>query len=174
MRKISGLFGAVVVITTLLGMMLAAAIAAPAQNFATLYSFCSQPGVCTDGAEPVAPLIQGIDGNLYGTTPSGGATNWGTVFRITPGGTLTTLYSFCATSACADGSAPVSGLLLASDGSLYGTTLEGGAGSCPNGCGTVFRITLAGALTVLHSFEGSDGSGPRAGLVQAIDGNFYG
>jgi uncharacterized repeat protein (TIGR03803 family) len=153
----------------------ATAIASPAQILTTLYSFCSQPG-CADGADPTPGLIQATDGNFYGTTDLGGGGNCshgcGTVFKITPSGTLTTLHSFDD----ADGGYPLAGLMQATDGNFYGTTLEGGASSnCGSyGCGTVFKITPSGTLTTLHSFDSTDGANPEAGLVQATDGNFYG
>ncbi len=127
--------------------------------------------------------MQGTDGNFYGTTYGGGAEpRVGTVFKITPGGALTTLYSFCAQTNCTDGQQPYAGLVRGSDGNFYGTTLEGGANTgCSLGsgsCGTVFKITPGGALTTLHSFcaqsNCADGGNPYAGLVQASDGNFYG
>src|SRR5579862_9477763 len=140
----------------------------------TLYSFCSQSG-CTDGSGPYAGLIQATDGNLYGTTESGGSSNgYGTVFKITPGGSLTTLYTFCSQSGCTDGAVPFSGLVQATNREFYGTTLEGGA----NNGGTVYKITSSGTLTTLYSFCSqsgcTDGSGPYAGLIQATDGNLYG
>ncbi len=150
----------------------------PGGTLTTLHSFDWY-----DGASPTGALVQGTDGNLYGTTYGGGAEpRVGTVFRITPGGTLTTLYSFCAQSNCTDGQQPYAGLVRASDGNFYGTTLEGGANTgCSLGsgtCGTVFKITPGGALTTLHSFCAqsgcTDGGNPYAGLVQASDGNFYG
>src|SRR5208337_4428285 len=136
----------------------------PGGTLTTLYSFCSQSG-CTDGANPYAALVQGTDGNFYGTT-LGGAAN-GTVFKMTPGGTLTTLYTFCY--GCT-GVSPYAALVQGSDGNFYGTTSFGGA----NGDGTVFRITPSGTLTTLHSFDGTDGAAVYAGLVQGTDGNFYG
>ena len=136
-----------------------------AQTLMTLANF-----VGPNGANPLfAPLAQGTDGNLYGTTQAGGAHQKGTVFKVTPAGTLTTLYSFCGQS-CGDGSAPFAGLLLGKDGNFYGTTELGGT----NNEGTVFKITPLGTLTTLHSFNIQDGSNPYAGLVQATDGNFYG
>jgi len=135
----------------------------------TLYSFCSQSG-CPDGGG-VAGLVQAANGNFYGTTIAGGApcianvAGCGTVFKITPSGTLTTLYSFCSQSGCPDGDSPQTGLVQATDGNFYGTTVAGGA----NGYGTIFKITPSGMLTTLYSpLYGS------AGLVQATDGNFYG
>jgi uncharacterized repeat protein (TIGR03803 family) len=149
----------------------ASAISSPAQTFKTLYSFCSKSD-CTDGGYPVAGLAQATDGNFYGTTSGGGAYNAGTVFKITPGGALTTLYSFCSKSDCTDGGNPQAGLVQGTDGDLYGTTYGGGSG--PNDGGTVFKMTPEGVLTTLHSFDGPEGANPQAGLVQATDGNFYG
>lgn len=150
---------------------LATVIGSPAQTFTTLVNFDG-----SNGANPFyGSLIQGLDGNFYGTTYYGGANNQGIVFRITPGGTLTTLYSFCSQSNCTDGANPSTGLVQATNGSLYGTTYLGGTNSnCAGACGTVFVITTEGALTTLHNFDGSDGGNPIAGLVQAVDGNFYG
>ncbi len=146
----------------------------PGGALTTLYSFCSQAN-CTDGDVPVAPLVQGSDGNLYGTTQLGGAYDSGTVFKITLTGTLTTLYRFCSLGfACPDGSEPIAGLVQATDGNFYGTTYAGGG----RGRGTAFEVTPAGVLTTLYSFCSvglcSDGEFPEAGLVQASDGNFYG
>jgi uncharacterized repeat protein (TIGR03803 family) len=139
----------------------------PSGTVTTLYSF----GNGTDGANPYAGLVQATDGNFYGTTyQGGGANNAGTVFKITPSGTFTTLYSFCSISGCNDGAFPYAALVQATDGNLYGTTVVGG----PNGIGTVFKITLSGQLTTLHSFDEGDGAYPYAGLVQATDGNLYG
>jgi len=133
----------------------------------TLHSFDR-----TDGAGPYdAGLVQATDGNFYGTTYQGGADDYGTVFKITPRGKLTTLHSFSN----ADGSFPRAGLVQGTDGNFYGTTQEGGAvGSCGDGCGTVFRITPGGTLTTLHSFDLTDGEYPLAGLVQGTNGTFYG
>jgi uncharacterized repeat protein (TIGR03803 family) len=137
-------------------------IASPAQTFTNVVNFAG-----TDGANPATgSLLQGIDGNLYGTTSRGGASGFGTVFKITPGSTLTTLHSFDG----ADGQFPYAGLVQATSGSLYGTTLEGGAG----GNGTVFEITPGGELGTLHAFDGADGANPAATLVQATNGNLYG
>jgi|HubBroStandDraft_5_1064220.scaffolds.fasta_scaffold29169_1 uncharacterized repeat protein (TIGR03803 family) len=155
----------------------ATAIAASAQTFTTLVNFDG-----TNGATPVYVfLVQGVDGNFYGTTSAGGnlncglANGCGTVFKITPEGVLTTLYSFCAQADCADGFSPYAGLVLATDGNFYGTTVYGGTGAnCFQNCGTVFRITPRGALLTLHNFNYSDGSAPWAQLIQAIDGNLYG
>jgi len=140
----------------------------------TLYSFCPQTG-CPDGARPNAVLVQGSDGNLYGTTLEGGSGGYGAVFQITTGGALTTLYSFCSQTGCPDGASPVGGLIQASNGKLYGTTELGGAN---NNNGTVYSITTAGSLTTIYSFCAqaacSDGQNPSDTLVQATDGNLYG
>jgi uncharacterized repeat protein (TIGR03803 family) len=145
----------------------ATAIAAHAQTFSTLVNFDG-----TNGASPhLGPLVQGLDGNFYGTTVEGGAYKLGTVFKMTPSGTVTTIYSFCSQTNCPDGDGPNGGLVLGEDGNFYGTTSSGGAGGI---YGTVFKITSAGELTTLHSFDGSDGMTPAPQLVQATNGNFYG
>jgi uncharacterized repeat protein (TIGR03803 family) len=143
----------------------------PSGTLTTLYNFCSQPG-CTDGSSPLG-LVQAIDGSFYGTTNEGGTSNDGTVFKITPEGSLTTLYSFCTQSQCTDGAYP-RGLMQAADGNFYGTTIEGGA----HNAGTIFKITSSGTQAILYSFcsqpHCADGSSPQAGLIQTNDGNFYG
>ena len=157
----------------------------PSGTLTTLYNLCSQSG-CTDGSGPEG-LVQVPNGDFYGTTYYGGA-NYsppevygGTVFKITPQGALTTLYSFCSQSSCMDGELPMGGLVRATNGELYGTTYAGGASAYPcfsnvEGCGTVFKITLSGTLTTLHIFAGypTDGGAPTAGLVQAANGDLYG
>jgi uncharacterized repeat protein (TIGR03803 family) len=151
----------------------------PSGTLTTIYNFCSQSG-CTDGAEPVAGLVQATNGNFYGTTYSGGANSSGTVFKITPNGTLTTLYNFCSQSGCTDGQDPYAGLVQAANGDFYGTTQNGGASvdEIANGGGTVFKITPSGNLTTLYSFCSqsgcTDGQNPYAGLVRATNGDFYG
>ena len=125
----------------------------------------------TDGCDPGAPLVLGMDGNFYGTTPNGGALNAGVVFTMTPSGKVTVLHSFDPAN---DGGAP-NPLVQGSDGNFYGT-LAHGATSGTASDGTVFRITPAGTFTVLYRLNqsGTDGSGVQAGLVQVPDGNFYG
>ena len=141
----------------------------PSGTFATLYNFCSLSG-CTDGSGPSAALVEGTDGNFYGTTAEGGSYGDGTVFKITPDGALTTLYSFCSQANCTDGEHPFAALVQGTDGNFYGTAYLGGA----NGYGTIFNITPSGALTTLHSFDSTDGAYPYAGLLQASNGAFYG
>jgi uncharacterized repeat protein (TIGR03803 family) len=150
----------------------------PSGTGKTLYTFGSQSG---DGYDSLAALVQGADGNFYGTTYHGGAYGYGTVFKITPsGGPPTTLYSFCKYSGCTDGAYPEAALVQATDGNLYGTTSQGGSGTCTypyTGCGTVFRISPSGGTpTTLHNFAGypTDGEVPLAGLVQATNGDLYG
>jgi len=149
----------------------------PAGELTTLYSFC-QFSNCTDGDQPYGGLVQATDGNFYGTTTFGGAavgSTGGTVFRITPSGTLTTLYSFCLNTGCADGANPHGTLIQATDGNLYGTTYGGGANQVH---GAVFKINPRGPMTTMYSFCSQancpDGQQPIAGLMQASDGNFYG
>jgi uncharacterized repeat protein (TIGR03803 family) len=143
-----------------------AAVALSAQTFTTLLSFDN-----ADGANPMATLVQATNGNLYGTTAFGGyISSGGTVFKVTPNGTLTTLDKFCPQRNCPDGEYVLAGLIQATDGDFYGGTNAGGA----YGFGTVFKITPSGALTTLHSFDGTDGESPEAAMIQATDGNFYG
>jgi uncharacterized repeat protein (TIGR03803 family) len=191
----------------------------PAGVLTTLHAFCAQSG-CTDGINPNG-LAVGTDGNFYGTTASGGSSGKGTVFKITPTGTLTTLHNFAGTDGASpdgtmagssggtfygvtasggtsswgtvfkittsgtftslfdfnltNGGTPESGLVQGTDGNFYGTTFYGGTSTaCGTGCGTVFKITPAGALTTLHSFISTDGEAPFGQLVQGTDGNFYG
>lgn len=147
--------------------------ASPSQTFTSLASFDG-----ADGGVPYDSLVQGLNGNFYGTTGFGGANQTcdngcGTVFEITPTGQVTTIYSFCSQSNCADGQYPTAGLTLATNGIFYGTTESGGA----NGFGTIFGITPAGQLTTLYSFCPQickNGATPYSGVVQAAGGNFYG
>jgi uncharacterized repeat protein (TIGR03803 family) len=145
----------------------------PSGTLTTLHNFCSETN-CADGFISYG-LVQASDGNFYGTTESGTqGPNAGTVFKITSDGTFTTLYTFTCSATCPNGSGPVGTLIQATDGNLYGVTLNGGSGVSCISCGTVYQITPAGALTTLHSFDDSDGEFPEAGLLQATDGNFYG
>ncbi|MGC2248290.1 MAG: choice-of-anchor tandem repeat GloVer-containing protein [Terriglobales bacterium] len=124
----------------------------------------------TDGANPYAGLVQGTDGNLYGTTIDGGVNGGGNVFKMTPGGKLTSLYDFCSQPNCADGQYPVTTLIEGADGNFYGTAQSGGT----DNYGTVFKITPTGTLTTLHSFNGRDGAAPYGSLMLANNGDFYG
>lgn len=144
---------------------LATVMAASGQAFTTLADFND-----TNGAGPIAAMIQGFDGNLYGATFSGGAAQLGTLFKISTGGQLSTLYNFCSQANCTDGVFPYSVVVQDQSGDFWGTT----KGGSPYGFGTVFKITPAGALTTMHSFDGNDGSQVKAGLTLGSDGNFYG
>ena len=143
-----------------------------------LYSFTGG----TDGASPAAGLVRDSGGNVYGTTYYGGnltcnkSGNYGcgTVFKVTKSGKETALYTFTGGT---DGAYPYAGLLRDAKGNLYGTSTEGGDLNCapPYGCGTVFKLTKAGKLTVLHSFTGkADGAGPDGSLIRDAAGNLYG
>jgi uncharacterized repeat protein (TIGR03803 family) len=148
---------AVAVVFTLVG----AGVPAQAQTFTTLYNFNY-----TDGLNPRGALVQANNGLLYGTTGGDLVNSDGTIFEITPGGTLTTITYFGGTV----GEVPYAGMIQATNGNLYGTTDYGGT----DGDGVVFEITPSGTLTTLHSFVGTDGNEPVAGLIQATNGSFYG
>jgi uncharacterized repeat protein (TIGR03803 family) len=143
--------------------------------FTLLYSFCSLAD-CVDGDEVDGTLVQGTDGDFYGTTAAGGAYANGTIFKITSNGALSTLYSFCSQPNCADGGYPEGGLVQGPDHYFYGTTYGGGTSTGCRGyaCGTVFKFASNGTLTTLDSFDFTDGEGPNATLIQATDGNLYG
>jgi len=154
----------------------------PGGTVSVLYSFQNNQA---DGIGPTAPLIEASDRNFYGTTSAGGAYGSGTIFKVTPGGAETVIYSFCpggnASGGCVDGQAPNAGLIQGTDGNLYGMTSAGGAFHNGGNTGTVFRITTAGVMTILHSFCGDqtyspcvDAGYPAGALIQANDGNFYG
>jgi uncharacterized repeat protein (TIGR03803 family) len=151
-------------------LLAAVAVASSAQTFTTLASFDK-----SDGAQPAfGSLAQGLDGNLYGTTRFGGnntsfrSKGYGTFFRITPGGTLTTLYKFCAKANCPDGETPQGGVVLGTDGNFYGTTEFNPAGG---GLLEVFEITPGGTLTTYISGAGSQ---PFSAPVHGTNGSFYG
>jgi uncharacterized repeat protein (TIGR03803 family) len=120
-----------------------------------------------------SPPVQGRDGNFYGTTFAGGKNGHGAIYKLTPAGVFSIFYHFDGVH----GSRPVAPLVLSGDGNLYGTTRDGGViPNCVN-CshGTVFKIASSGALTVLHSFDGTNGGGqPLAPLIQGTDGKLYG
>ncbi len=162
----------------LMSALLTATPDARAQATGTLSTLRSFNG--PSGQSPDHALTQGNDGNFYGVTPNGGANGEGVVFRVTPAGAVTVLHTF---TGIADGSRPECKLLLANDGNFYGTTESGGpvdtSGSGDGyGEGTVFQITPAGVLTVLHTFYGghqiANGYNPESGLIQGSDGLLYG
>jgi uncharacterized repeat protein (TIGR03803 family) len=134
------------------------------QGLSVLHSFSGAPA---EGDTPQSPLMQGGDGNFYGTTSSGGKNGLGTVFQITPAGVLNTLASF---SGALNGANPAAGLVQLNDG-LYGTTQAG----CTNNQGNVFRATASGALATLVQFTPPSGGVPGYGtLLWGNDGFFYG
>jgi uncharacterized repeat protein (TIGR03803 family) len=149
----------------------------PQGKLTTLYSFGTQTN---DGDGPYGGLVQGANGEFYGTTIAGGTYGEGTVFKMSPAGKFTTLHSFCRITGCPDGMQPLAGLTQGPDGNFYGTTSSGGTGTYCGGvqCGTVFKITPAGRFTTLHSFCSqigcSDGAQPLAALVLGRGGRFYG
>ena len=132
----------------------------PAGLLTSLFSFAN-----TNDALPVPGLTQDADGTFYGTTYAGGTYGGGTVFKLAADGTFSSLYSFTGGN---DGSNCYGGLLLASDGNLYGSTVNGGV----YGLGTVFRITSDGTLATLVQFDGYQGANPRCTLIQGSDGTF--
>lgn len=128
----------------------------------------------TNGNGPFASVVQGIDGNIYGTTDSGGNPNTqsGTLFRVTPSGKLTDLYNFCSKPRCTDGSSPITPPVVGTDGNLYGT-----AGGGILNQGVVYKMTLSGEYSIVYSFcpahPCTDGVYP-GGIILGADGNFYG
>jgi len=144
------------------------AIASPAQTFTTLVNFDELVGY-----DPQVPPVQGVDGNFYGATFRGGANGAGMIFKMTPEGDLTTLYSFCAERECPDGQFPFDALVEGTDGDFYGTTLNGGQYER----GTVFRFDPEGGLSTLYNFcsqaNCADGNYPGQ-VLQGSDGNLYG
>ncbi len=174
--------------------------AAQAATIGVLHRFsytAASPSHYALGNSPQSELLQASDGNFYGTTvyggqgkcpnrSEGGYTGCGTIFRMTPQGTVTVLYSFpysATTNRAPQGAFPTAGLIQATDGFLYGVAQDGGLGGCNGalGCGTAFRISLAGSFKLLHQFCGSgdctgidEGGRPSGHLVQAANGRFYG
>jgi uncharacterized repeat protein (TIGR03803 family) len=146
----------------------------PTGKVSTIYSFCSETN-CSDGEYPNPDPVLGSDGNLYGTAPAGAngpGTGFGTFYKMTLGGKLTTLYSFCPSSPCDDGVSP-NGVILASDGNFYGTTPVAGKFDA----GTIYQISPTGQFKLLYTFCSSakcaDGADPNP-PIQGRDGNFYG
>jgi uncharacterized repeat protein (TIGR03803 family) len=129
----------------------------------TIYDFTGGD----DGGTPIGPVVLGGDGNLYGTTAAYGADNYGTIFQITPAGSVNVVYTFTGGT---DGGNPAGGLTKGGDGYFYGTTENGGSGG-----GTLFRVSSTGAFTLLHTFTGGvDGGNPYATLYLGADGALYG
>jgi uncharacterized repeat protein (TIGR03803 family) len=148
----------------------------PGGTETVLYRFKGYSLSTKDGQNPRSTLVWDASGNLYGTTEEGGPKAWGTVFKLSPLGKETTLYSFPGKSG--DGRSPEAGLVRDSAGNLYGTTNIGGNGSqCINeGCGVVFKLSATGVETVIHRFSetAKDGCSPTAALIRGPAGNLYG
>jgi len=124
-----------------------------------------------DGAGPAGLIVDGA-GNLFGTAQAGGSSNYGVVFELDPSGNETVLHNFAGGT---DGRSPHAALMRDASGILYGSTGLGGSSGCGGfGCGVVFKLDSSGNETVLHSFSGTDGSGPSGPLIQDAAGNFYG
>ena len=140
----------------------AGSLSAHAQTFNSLYSFAGSP----DGATAYGAVIMDKSGTIYGTTRYGGASNDGTVYKLS-NGTETVLHSFSST----DGAQPFAGVVMDKSGTLYGPTPYGGSSNV----GTIYSLDSSGTLTTLHSFTGgADGSQPFAGLLLDNKGNLYG
>lgn len=144
----------------------------PTGNLTVLHAFSDEP----DGRYLFAGLIQDANGNLYGTSEGGGmgtcyaGIGCGTIFQVDINGTETILYRFTGGS---DGAQPTAGLVRDNAGNLYGTTSEGGVNCAPFGCGTVFKLDVAGNQTVLHQFRGV-GESPNGPVIIDPAGNLYG
>jgi len=154
----------------------------PSGSFTDLHTFAAETintkghAISAEGAMPVGALVQGTDGNFYGTTQYGGSNGTGTIFRVTSAGAFTSLYSFspsAAGSTSAKGAVP-NALILGNDGIFYGTTQQGGL----DNAGTFFKFTLAAGFTQLYSFNGQAPANnpltPNSALAQGANGNFYG
>lgn len=127
----------------------------------------------TNGARPYGGVVQAGDGNYYGTTTAGGKYGLGTVFRISPEGDFSSLCSFDGKN----GAVPLAGLIQAGDGYFYGTTRSGGVGfngTPAYGNGTIFQISTNGVLSILFSFNGTNGINPSGKLVEGKDGSLFG
>jgi uncharacterized repeat protein (TIGR03803 family) len=148
---------------------------------------CTPLGVVTvlhgftdpEGDSPEGGVVEGSDGNFYGTTEANGTSNFGAIYRVTPAGDFTVLHQFTGShpTGPTDGAQPFGEMILASDGSFYGTTSAGGAGDL----GSIFQLTPAGVYTTVYSFPnngtigfGTTGYQPRGTLLQTSDGNLYG
>jgi len=145
----------------------------PSGSVTILHDFLNNS---TEGLSPRGGLVRAMDGNFYGVTNGGGTgapSIYGTVFRMTPSGTVTILHWFDDGSVANDGRHPAAALVQAADGNFYGTTSQGG--SLNNG--TVFAMTPTGSVTIMHSFDGrgsDDVGGPYSTVVQSSDGYLYG
>src|SRR5258708_7607668 len=137
----------------------------PAGQLNTIYSFCPLTG-CADGASPLGGVTLGFDGNFYGTTQGGGSHGAGTVFKVTPTGTLTTLWNFANGT---DDSVPFFTTLQGQDGNMYGVS----AAQYNGQYGAFFKVSASGVFKALRDFGYTNGANPNL-PTQGTDGNFYG
>jgi uncharacterized repeat protein (TIGR03803 family) len=161
------------ILLSAIAVTLGLAISAQAQTV----TFSDLTGIGSGGTgwEPYSTVTQATDGNFYGTATNGIFGGGGNIFRMTPDGEITNVYTFvCSRTTCVNGAGPQTAPILGTDGNLYGVTAGGGHGSCGSG-GIVYKLTLQGKLTVLYNFASSctDGATPN-GIVLGSDGNFYG
>jgi uncharacterized repeat protein (TIGR03803 family) len=145
---------------------LAATTLSPAQTFTAIANFNT-----TVGYEPMGSLVQRADGNFYGTAYQGSFRKSGSVYKVTPSGTLSLVHYFCSRTGCADGMEPVAGLIVGLNGDYYGTTTLGGPDAA---AGTIFDVAENGTVFTLHSFDGTDGGDVSSPLIVGADGNYYG
>lgn len=138
----------------------------PAQTVTTIASLNG-----TVGYEPRGSLVQRADGNFYGTAYQGTFRKSGSVFEVTPSGTLTRMHYFCSRTGCADGTSPVAGLVVGLNGDYFGATSLGGTDTA---AGVIFDISENGTVFTLHSFDGNDGGDVESPLIVGTDGNYYG
>jgi uncharacterized repeat protein (TIGR03803 family) len=152
---------------------------APGVALTTLHALSYNDDRGHGAVNPYAGVIQGKDGNFYGTTLNGGEYGTGAIFKLSPSGTINNLSSFAAVNAYF-GVLPLASLIEGNDGNFYGAAFSGGIGGAgpSDGAGTIFRTTPSGILAPVHIFgtysPGDDGSGPAAALILGSDGAFYG
>ncbi len=143
----------------------------PAGKITILHTFDQ-----TDGESPTGPLVEGADGDFYGTTTLGGSSGYGVIYKVSSSGSFAVLHNF--THSGSDGAVPSDGIMLASDGNFYGGSVEGGDGGEGKGGGTIFKMTASGTVTTIYDFcsqsNCADGEGPYAPPAQDAAGNLYG
>jgi len=139
-----------------------------------VFPYDTQEGDYPSGHYSRGGLVEGKDGNLYGTAEDGGTGQVGTVFRISLAGAFEIVYNFRSQPLCSDGQTPMGRLALGTNGNLFGATTYGGYGEGNGGYGVIYEITPEGLFKVLHLFNVTDGAYPSSGLLAATDGNFYG
>jgi uncharacterized repeat protein (TIGR03803 family) len=157
-------------VVSMIASVLLLAVAASAQTYTKLYTYPIGAGAYSGAGFPQV-MSQGRDGDLYSTIQNDGTKNVGTVYKMTTGGTPSTIYNFCTVTSCTDGGYPNGGATLGFDGNSYGTTTGGGT----HAAGTVFKVTPTGTLTTLWNFaNGTDESAPLYTTLLGQDTNMYG